>query len=178
MADVVLQTVDLDVFGGPVALDVSVDFGQTGERGSRIWAGSLGPTVDLVDQDVKLYDWYINTGSGRMYQYVLEIGNPTWTEVFNLTLPQLSIISSTTFTSGSATINIPISSLTTDLSTVISDYVIRYSIKGTTAISSSFNANITGSNLSITIYGSSFDGVSWSSLTGSRDVHLFISYKG
>ena len=34
MADVVLSTVDLDVFGGPTSLDVSVDFGQTGSRGN------------------------------------------------------------------------------------------------------------------------------------------------
>lgn len=178
MADVVLQTVDLDVFGGPTSLDVSVDFGQTGERGSRIWAGSLGPIIDLSAQDVKLYDWYINTSSGRMYQYVLEIGNPTWTEVLNLTLPQKSFIATKTFTTGSTTITVPTTDLTPDTGTTVADYVIRYNIKNINPIASSFTYTVSGGNINITINAYSFDGSTWTELTGSKDVHLFISYEG
>lgn len=177
MADVVLSTVDLDVFGGPTSLDVSVDFGQTGVRGSRIWAGSLGPVIDLASQAIQLYDWYINTSSGRMYQYILEVGNPTWSEVLNLTLPQKSLIASTTFTAGTTTIAVPTSALTPNAGTTVSNYIIRYSIKNINPIASSFTYTVSGGNINITINGYSFDGSTWTALSGSKDVHLFISYE-
>ena len=181
MADVVLSTVDLDVFGGPTSLDVSVDFGQTGSRGSRIWSGPGDPDTLLVGQDVQLYDLFINTNTEEdyyswLYQYVEEVGNPAWITVLKLDPSQYSTIASTTFTTGSATINVPIANLTTDAGTTVSDFIIRYNISNTNPVATSFTASIVGTDLRIVISAVEFASSVWSALTGSKNVHLFISY--
>lgn len=179
MADIVLSTVDLDVFGGPTSLDVSVDFGQTGTRGSRIWGGTdPDPAVELINQPFILYDWYLNTISGRISQYVPQAGVPTWTPAGSFALPQYSAIASSTFTTGSTTINIPISELTDDVGTTIADYAIRYNIANANPVATSFTAAIVSTNIAITINAIEYSGGSWSDLTGSKNVHLFVSYIG
>ena len=178
MADVVLSTVDLDVFGGPTSLDVSVDFGAAGQRGSRFWAGANGPTVDLAGQDVELYDVYLNTNTGVFSQYILQVGSPTWVALLDIDVPQYSVISSASFTTGSATITIPIASLTTDTGTTASDFVIRYNISNANPVATSFTSSIVSTDIQIVISGIEYSGGSWSNLSGSKDVHLFISYIG
>ena len=178
MAEIVLSTVDLDVFGGPTSLDVSVDFGATGQRGSRFWAGANGPTVDLVGQDVELFDVYLNTNTGVFSQYLLQVGSPTWVAILDIDVPQYSTISSPTFTAGSATVTIPIASLTTDTGTAASDFVIRYNIANSNPVATSFSYSIVSTNIQIVISAIEYSGGSWSNLSGSKDVHLFISYIG
>jgi hypothetical protein len=78
VADYVLETVDLDVFGGPTSLDVSTDFGRAGTRGTRVWVGTGAPEITLTTQDIALYDLYINTNTvdqyySWLYQYVPEV---------------------------------------------------------------------------------------------------------
>lgn len=178
MAEIVLSTVDLDVFGGPTSLDVSVDFGAQGTRGSRFWAGANGPTVDLAGQDVELYDVYINTNTGVFSQYILQVGSPTWVALLDIDVPQYSLISATTFTAGAGTVTIPISSLTTDTGTVAADYVIRYNISNSNPIATSFTYSIVSTNIVIAINAIEYSGGSWSNLSGSKNVHLFVSYIG
>jgi hypothetical protein len=183
MADIVLATVDIDVYGGPAEIEVSVDFGVAGVRGSRIWAGSGDPEVYLSGQDIKLYDWYINTNTSEalyswMYQYVLEIGSPVWVPVLQLNPSQFSTIATTTFTAGSTTITIPVASLTTDAGTVAADYMIRYNISnGVEPVASSFTYSIISTDIVIVITAAKYASATWSDLAGSKDVHLFISYK-
>jgi hypothetical protein len=182
MADIVLSTVDLDVFGGPSTLDVSVDFGQTGERGSRIWGGPGDPNTFLVGQDVKLYDLYLNYSNSIMYQYLIQVGNPEWTEILSFTIPQYSVIADEDFsagsTTGTVTVNIPVSAITLDSGVAASDFVIRYNIQGDNPISTNFTSAIVGSDLAITIEAIEYVTGSWSSLSGAHDIHLFISYVG
>jgi hypothetical protein len=181
VADVVLSTVDLDVFGGPTSVDVSVDFGQTGTRGSRVWAGAGDPDVYLAAQDIKLYDLYINTNTedsfySWLYQYVIEVGNPAWVPILKLDPSQYSTIASTTFTAGSATINIPISSITGDAATAVADYIVRYSVSNSNPVATAFTYSIVGTDLRIIIKAAEFASSTWSDLVGSKNVHLFISY--
>ena len=182
MADIVLSTVDLDVFGGATSLDVSVDFGQSGERGSRIWVGSGNPATFLADEDVKLYDLYINTSTtdvyyGWLYQYILEIGVPTWTRVLQLNPSQYSSIETTTFTGGTTTIDIPVNKLTSTVVTNPSKFIIRYNIAGINPIGTSFTSSIVNSNIRLVINAVEYTAGSWANLSGSKNVHLFISYK-
>lgn len=181
MADVILSTVDLDVFGGPSSVDVSVDFGQTGTRGSRAWAGAGDPEIYLAAQDVKLYDLYVNTDTTStfyswLYQYVEEVGNPTWIPLLKLNPSQYSTISSTTFTAGSTTISIPISALTEDSGTNVSDFIIRYNIANSNPVATAFTSSILGTDLRIVIKAAEFSSSTWSDLSGNKNVHLFISY--
>ena len=182
-----IDNIDLTVYGGPAEVDLSVDFGQQGVRGSRSWIGSGNPAVSLLGQDVALYDWYINTNTSDtyyswLYQYVLEVGSPTWVPVLKLNPAQYSLIYTTTFTTGSTTIAIPVKNLTTVSGVVLSNFVIRYKIKNSNPVADAFTVTLTGTypnqNLSIVINGVSYNGSTWSQLTGSQDVHLFISYIG
>lgn len=182
MADIVLSTVNLDVFGGPTSLDVSVDFGQTGTRGGRIWGGTGSPETELAGQDVILYDWYLNTISGLMFQYIPQAGSPTWTIAMDITLPQYSAIATSNFSAGStigqAVITIPKTSLTNDAVVTADDFVIRYNIENANPIASNFTYVISGANIVITIEAIEYASGSWTDLAGSKDVHLFISYTG
>jgi len=182
MADVVLSTVNLDVFGGPTSLDVSVDFGQTGTRGGRIWGGTGSPETELAGQDILLYDWYLNTISGLMFQYIPQAGSPNWTVAMDITLPQYSAIATSNFSAGStigqAVITIPKISVTNDAVVTADDFVIRYNIENTNPIASNFTYVISGSNIVITIEAIEYVTGSWVDLAGSKDVHLFISYTG
>ena len=86
MAETVVSTENLTVFGGPSSLNLSLDFGATGQRGSRIWAGEGEPETILVGQDVIEYDLYINTNDqsvnyGYFYQYVAQLGSLVWVKL-------------------------------------------------------------------------------------------------
>ena len=193
MADVVLSTVDLDVFGGPSSIDVSVDFGATGRRGSYIWSGALPPEQQLIGQDVLLLDFYINTNTGAVLQYVLQIGNPVWVPIFSLTLPQVSIVTPITFTAGVGQLIVPTSALNPYqdvepelLPIVVEDLVIRYNIEAAAPTSSTFNAVIQTNPLDgieyliITINAVAFNSGAgtWGALTGSNKVHWFVTWLG
>jgi hypothetical protein len=182
MADVVLSTVNLDVFGGPTSLDVSVDFGQTGVRGTRTWVGAGDPSSILANQPVQLYDLFINTNTidpfyGWLYQYILEVGSPAWVRVLRLNPSQYSAQIATAFTTGTGTIVVPISLLTSDAGTTAAKYTIRYSIEDTSPVATAFTYTVDSNNINITVKAASWNGTTWSNLNGvSKDVHLFISY--
>ena len=187
MVDYVLQTEDLDVFGGPTSLNVSTDFGKAGERGTRVWVGTGAPEQVLTTQDIALYDLYINTNSvdqyyGWLYQYVPEIGSPAWQRVLKLNPSQFSTIAVVSFEDGEGTLNIPTSNITTDPTITAAQFIIRYSFESTSGfpVASSFTyaiETILGVRyLKIVFKGVEFDGTDWVSLAGSFKVHTFVSY--
>lgn len=182
MADVLLSTVNLDVFGGPSIVDVSVDFGQTGQRGTRTWVGAGDPAAILASQPVQLFDLFINTNTvdpfyGWLYQYILEIGSPTWVRVLRLNPSQYSAQVPSLFTSGSASLTIPISLLTSDAGTTADKYTIRYSIENTEPVATAFTYTVDANNINITVNAASWNGTTWSNLNSvTKDIHLFISY--
>jgi hypothetical protein len=199
MADVVLQTVDLDVFGGPTSLNVSTDFGKAGERGTRTWVGNGDPATTLTTQDVNLYDLYINTDDfdnfySWLYQYVPNVGSPAWERVLKLNQQQYSSINLITFDSGTAVLNIPMSNITKDTALSTDKFIIRYNFKNGTynettpssstgsPIASSFTYGIpiiSGVRyLQIVFKAVSFNGTAWANLTSGHEVHTFISYLG
>jgi len=91
MVDVILSTEDLSVFGGPTSIDVNVDFGAQGNRGSYIFTGNGKPTdldVDLPPT-IQPYDLYINLKPSDteylfLYQYGSINGVLTWSRVLRL----------------------------------------------------------------------------------------------
>lgn len=182
MTEVLLSTVNLDVFGGPTSVGVSVDFGQTGQRGSRTWVGAGDPTGVLANQPIKLFDLYINTNTidpfyGWLYQYIIEIGNPVWVRVLRLNPSQYSIKVDAAFTAGTATVTVPVSFLTSDVLTTADKYTIRYNIEGSNAIATAFTYTVDENNIIITLKGASLSGTTWSQLNATtRKIHFFISY--
>jgi len=178
MAEVVLSTVDLDVFGGPSTVNLSLDVGATGDRGSRIWAGPGGYETDLVGQDVKLYDVYINTTTGYMYQYVLQLGSPAWVFLKVLVGAENEFNNrvATTYDSNgySVILYAPIVSGAT-----VADYVVNYNIRNSTEpIAASHDLAIISGTLYILIRASKLSGGTWSNLTGNYYTDLRVMYTG
>lgn len=183
MPDYLFQNEDLDVFGGPTSLDVSLDFGRTGKRGTRTWVGNGDPSVALEYQEVNLYDLYIDSGSsdGWLYQYIPEIGGAAWTQVLRLNQQQDSRITSKTFTTGQTTLSIPTSEITTDTTLTASQFIIRYNIENDYPTASSFTYSIATVSsvkyIQIIIKAAEWDGTTWTNLSGPHNVHTFISYE-
>lgn len=74
---VVVSESDLVVFGPPAQVDVQVDIGRQGNRGSYIWAGSGRPTVNMInppweDTGLQYYDFYIDQNTGTDYSYLYQ----------------------------------------------------------------------------------------------------------
>jgi hypothetical protein len=91
MVDILLSSDDLSVFGGPSSIDLNVDVGAQGIRGSYIFTGFGKPTDPDVDfsQEIKPYDLYINLKPSDLeylflYQYGSVNGVLTWSRVLRL----------------------------------------------------------------------------------------------
>jgi hypothetical protein len=91
MVDVLLSTDNLSIYGGPASVDVNVDFGAQGTRGSFIFTGNGKPTDASVDlpPTIQPYDLYINLKPSDieylfLYQYGSINGVLSWSKVLRL----------------------------------------------------------------------------------------------
>lgn len=184
MVDVLLNTDDVVVLGPPETIDVQVDIGPTGQRGSQVFVGSGDPNVVDIGQTPIYNDLYINTNPGTdygyMYQYISQPGGDAWIEILSINPAIYSSIATATFTSGSASITIPVANIVTVTGSPLtaSNFNIQYSIEGTDPIASSvaIPALISpGTNLVLNFKAISYNGSAWANLTGSKKIHLFIS---
>lgn len=187
MADYVLITEDLDVFGGPTSLDVSTDFGKAGDRGTRVWVGNGDPAQTLTTQEIALYDLYINTNTSDeyyswLYQYIPEVGGPAWARTLQLNPQQNSQISLASFDTGEATLDIPVSIITGDTTVTDDQFIVRYNLENNagnpvaTSFTYSIETVLSVKYIRLVIKGAEWDGTDWSLLSGSHKVHTFISY--
>jgi hypothetical protein len=189
MVDVLLNTEDVVVLGPPETIDVLVDIGPQGTRGTKFIVGSGEPNAQtssgvLLGQTLILNDMYIDVAPGvdygYMYQYVSQPGGNTWTQVLKINPAIYSAIETVSFSSGNGSITIPISNIVTVSGSPLtkSNFNVQYQIEGANPIASSIEIPAlagAGTNLVINLHASQYSGGSWSALTGSKTVHLFIS---
>lgn len=195
--EVLLSNDDLIVIGGPETLNVELDFGPKGDRGSLIFVGNQQPPADiedfsdLVGQTPKVFDMYVNLLKSdpnneylMIYQYIpILAGSPQWQ-------PLTKLIPNTY--SGSVSIDfntlnychIPVAAIV-DPSYVGNTDASNFSVTvtfGTSSnypIASSIKTEIVSlngiQNLKITFYAKEFDGTNWVDITGPRTANLHIS---
>jgi hypothetical protein len=189
MVDVLLNTEDVVVLGSPETIDVLVDIGPQGTRGTKFIVGSGQPNAQtssgvLLGQILILNDMYIDVSPGvdygYMYQYVSQPGGNTWTQVLKINPAIYSAIETVSFSSGNGSITIPITNIVTVSGSPLtkSNFNVQYQIEGANPIASSIEIPAlagAGTNLVINLHASQYSGGSWSALTGSKTVHLFIS---
>lgn len=183
MVDVVLTTDDLVVLGGPASINVKTDFGSTGDRGSLIFVNAGSPNIsDNVPQTPKILDTYINIlptdPNGEyltMYQYQLVNGVNTWVPLVKLGADTYSSVETLTFTGGSASVNIPMSSITSQSGITESNLNIQISIDGSNPISLTKIPSISAGQVYIPITAVEFASSTWSSLSGSYKVNITIT---
>lgn len=188
MADVLLTTDDLTVLGGPSSLNLEIDFGPKGDRGSQIFVNTGKPTEAFAPGS-QLFDLYINIlSSDDEYQYVYQLqnvlGTNTWVKLFRLVSNIYSKnYSTTSFVDGAWSKNIPISEIvpTEFVGTVsASNFNVQYSVLNQNPLASSISigevVSVNGTlSLPVTIKATEFDGTDWTNLSTIKTVHLFIT---
>ena len=184
MPDVVLSNDDLTVLSGPEVIELLVDIGPTGTRGSKVFVGVGNPNSVAISTKI-LNDLYINSAPGSdygyLYQYVSEPGGDTWVEVLKIAPAIYSKIHTVTFGSGSdadygsGTIVIPITDITAVAGLDADNFSVQYSIINSKPLATSISSiAVSGSNLVISLEASEYNGT-WTALETESSVHLFIS---
>ena len=184
MPDVVLSNDDLTVLSGPEVIELLVDIGPTGTRGSKVFVGIGNPNSVALSTKI-LNDLYINSAPGSdygyLYQYVSEPGGDTWVEVLKISPAIYSKIHTVTFGSGtssdigSGTITIPITDITAVTGLDADNFSVQYSIVNSNPLASSLaSVTISSTNLVINLQASEYDGT-WGAFDAEVSVHLFIS---
>ena len=191
MAEVALTTDDLTVLGGPATVNLEVDFGPQGDRGSQIFVGNGQPNDPgtVIGQDPEIFDLYINVLTSDeeylyYYQYQNVSGTNTWVKLFKLIPNVYSTNSTGTFVAGERDINIPVINIVpSDLvgTVTASNFNIQHNIiNNTNPLSSTLTVGeiVTVDDivtLPLSIKAIEFDGADWIDLAGEKTVHLFIS---
>ena len=190
MVDVVVSPDSLSLVGGPASINVDVDFGPAGIRGSQIFVGRGQPNnpSTVIGQTPNILDLYINLAPAtvdeeylNVYQYQSIDGSNTWVRLFDL-LPEFSSFKrSATFASGESTIYIPVSQVTPIIDGILpANFNVQYNVENSNPIASSITLGaleeIEGvTNLPILINAVEFSGGTWSGLSGTKSVNLLIT---
>ena len=190
MVDTTISSANLNILGGPSTIDISVDYGQRGDRGSLILYGQGKPYLVTLPESPTLYDMYINLlPSDDEYQWVYQYINNTtgmeWKSLFKLQPNTYSNNETLTFVDGAVEIWIPIVSVTgldNPLSTLVaSNFDVQYSIVSQSPLASSISIGDVDTSptevlsLPVTIYASELVDDTWSAVSGEKTVHLFVT---
>lgn len=185
-----IASANINIIGGPSQIDVSVDYGQRGDRGSLILYGQGKPYLVSLPEAALLYDMYVNLLPSDdeyqwVYQYINTPSGLSWKSLFKLTPNTYSKNNSFSFVNGSVEFWIPISSITgqdNPLSTLAaSNFNVQHSIISQNPTASSITVGDVETSptdilsLPITINAAEFQSGAWSSLSGQKTVHLFVT---
>lgn len=188
MVDIILSSDDLVVLGGPESVNVEVDFGPKGDRGSLVFVGNGKPDLVDIGQVPKIFDLYINLLTTddeylMIYQYVDILGTSQWQKLTKL-IPNTYVTNQSIDFSIVNYCHIPIASIV-DPSYVGNTDASNFSVQATFATSAGYPivssiktevVTLSGiQNLKITFYAKEFDGANWIDITGSRTANLHIS---
>lgn len=184
MPDVLLTNDDVTVLGPPSIVEVLVDIGPTGTRGSQTFVGVGDPNVVGVGQTPLLNDLYINASPGAdygyLYQFLAQPGGNTWVQILDMNPVLYSETHLTTYSAGTAQITIPISNIVTATGTALTadNFNVQYSIAYSNPLASSMSIPaLAGAETDLVINFSAveYDGTDWIDLVGDVTTHLFIS---
>jgi hypothetical protein len=131
--DIILNSPELSILGPPDSVNLQLDIGPRGVRGSQIFTGVGEPASNPTITDAIANDVYIRTdpsGSGYVYQYLAGVtGALNWVVVLQLNQLVYNARESIAFNEGTGTLVIPIyyivGNFTQDI--VLSDLVTVFS---------------------------------------------------
>lgn len=183
MPSVLLSNDDLTVLGPPEVVELLVDIGPTGTRGSQVFIGDGNPNDIDIGQTPLYNDLYLNIAPGDeysyLYQYVSEPGGPTWISVLKVNPTLYSKILPTTFSSGQASITIAVADIVSVTGSILTknNFNVQYNIKNSDPIACSIDIPelVDPDYLVINFKAVKYSSSSWSNLSGEVDVNLFIS---
>jgi len=184
MPDVVLNNDDVTVLAPPAIIEVLVDIGPQGTRGSQFFVGVGNPNSVSIGQTPNLNDLYINTSPGGelgyLYQYRSEPGGNVWVEVLDIYPSVYSENAQVTFESGTSEVIIPVADIVTVTGTplVSENFSVQYSIAHTNPVASAMQIPAlvgAGDNLVINLEAVEYVGAAWSALDSSVTIHFNIT---
>ena len=184
MPEVLLSNDDITVLGPPPIIEVLVDIGPKGDRGSQFFVGVGNPNIVNIGQTPELNDLYINTSPGGelgyLYQYQSSPGGSSWVQVLDIYPSVYSINYDVTFVSGSAQVIIPIADIVTVTGTplVAENFSVQYSIAHTNPVASAMQIPpLAGAedNLVINLEAIEYASSTWSALDEPVTVHINIT---
>jgi hypothetical protein len=184
--DVLLDTPDIVVLGPPQQIDLSVDVGSQGERGSRFFVGTGNPNNSGVlpgGESFILGDVFLNSSSGAEFSWLYVYAQ---TPTGNVWQPALRIqpgiynrhIDATFNSEGIATINVPLAEISPDSSIVdVNRYVIQITpVFHANPVSLVINSKIVvGSSLQFVVEAIEYFSSSWQNLQGIVELGVTIS---
>lgn len=188
--EVLVNTEDITVLGPPPVVNVQLDIGATGVRGSKVFVGTGAPNSlttngTIFGQTLYLNDLYINNAPGEdysyMYQYISSLGTNTWVPILKINPTLYSRNFLQTFTSGTTTISIPIADIVQVTGTPLTEenFSIKFSIGHSNPTAASITSvAITGASsdtLSISLKAAELNSGTWSNLAETVTVHLLIT---
>ncbi len=191
MVDAIVGSLDVTVLGGPSTVDVGLDFGPTGDRGSYYFVGSGNPNDPgtTIGQTPQIFDLYINLLASDseylfLYQYQSVNGSNVWVKLTKLIPNFYNESSARVFSVGEVTFYIPVLNIVPSgliQNITASDLSIQHNILNNDAIiASTLTIGTVGLNdgeisVPITIKAKELIGSSWTDLDGSYRVDLSIS---
>jgi hypothetical protein len=184
MTNVVLNNDDITIFAPPAIVELLVDIGPQGIRGSQFFVGVGNPNTVNIGQTPNLNDLYINTSPGGelgyLFQYQSQPGGDVWVEVLNIYPSVYSENAQVTFESGSAEVVIPVADIVTVTGTPLTsdNFSVQYSIAHTNPVASAMQIPAlvgAGTNLVINLEAVEYAGAAWSALDESVTIHFNIT---
>jgi hypothetical protein len=108
MTNIFVSSDDVKVIGGTANVNVEVDFGPQGDRGSVFLVGLGNPNTVTHSQALQPLDIYINVQATDedylvVYQYITVAGVNTWVDTGKLMTDKFSVIRTVGFTDGKTT---------------------------------------------------------------------------
>jgi len=184
MPEVVLNNDNITVLAPPAVIELLVDIGPQGIRGSQFFVGVGNPNSINIGQTPNLIDLYINTSPGGelvyLYQYRSEPGGNVWVEVLDIYPSVYSENAQVTFEAGSAEVVIPVADIVTVTGTPLTsdNFSVQYSIAHTNPVASAMQIPAlvgAGTNLVINLEAVEYAGAAWSALDESVTIHFNIT---
>jgi hypothetical protein len=186
ITNVLVNTDDIVVYGGPSAIDLQLEIGAQGARGSKIFAYAQDPRVGTLPSTIEpLYgDFYINTQAGSqyayMYQFAAEEGTDgVWKPQLELGPTIYSVVRPVEFTDGIADLTVAKSTITAKAIQPTADqFVIKYSVENDNPVATSISSlTYNHPTLTINMKAAEYNiGTgAWAPLSGVVNVHLYIS---
>lgn len=131
--DIILNNPEISILGPPDSVNLQLDIGPQGVRGSKLYSGVGEPATNPTLTDISINDIYIRTdpsGSGYVYQYLPGItGALQWTVILQMNQLVYNARESVVFSEGIGTLVIPIYYIVGNFvqSLVLSDLVVVFS---------------------------------------------------
>jgi hypothetical protein len=184
MPEVVLNTDSITVLAPPAVIELLVDIGPQGIRGSQFFVGVGNPNSINIGQEPNLNDLYINTSPGGelgyLFQYQSQPGGDVWVEVLDIYPSVYSENAQVTFEAGSAEVVIPVADIVTVTGTPLTsdNFSVQYSIAHTNPVASAMQIPAlvgAGTNLVINLEAVEYAGAAWSALDESVTIHFNIT---